>query len=278
MIQYIKNKILRHKQKHTFSEYGFSISNVNLQKHGVIQYAHWHHPTYWRNQSVSAALNESIVEFYSNYVKSGTLAIDIGAHEGDTTVPMALAAGKNGKVIALEPNPYVFKVLEQNAKLNLDKTQILALNVAATAHDGEFDFGSGDAAYGNGGVVGFSTNTKSNTRYRLKVKGINLLDYLTKNFDGELDKLSLIKSDVEGYDKEILKSILPLLSKYKPTVICEVFNELSLAERQELYNLLAGVGYDVHRLPDFAGSAPQRIEITDMQKWKHFDIIAFPKN
>ena len=34
----------------------------------------------------------------------------IGAHIGDTTLPIALAAGKKGFVLALEPNPYVFHV------------------------------------------------------------------------------------------------------------------------------------------------------------------------
>ena len=41
-----------------------------------------------------------------------------------------------GPVLALEPNPYVFKVLARNATLNPGKTAILPLNFAATSDTG----------------------------------------------------------------------------------------------------------------------------------------------
>jgi FkbM family methyltransferase len=41
------------------------------------------------------------------------MIIDIGTYTGDTTVPMALAVGKGGIVLGLEPNQYVYKILEK---------------------------------------------------------------------------------------------------------------------------------------------------------------------
>ncbi|RRB02774.1 hypothetical protein [Larkinella rosea] len=41
---------------------------------------------------------------------------------GDTT--MAFAVGKTGLVLAFDPNPLVFKILEKNASLNKDQTNI----------------------------------------------------------------------------------------------------------------------------------------------------------
>jgi tRNA G37 N-methylase Trm5 len=34
------------------------------------------------------------------------------------TIPMALAAGKEGKVVTFDPNPYVFEILKKNTSLN----------------------------------------------------------------------------------------------------------------------------------------------------------------
>ena len=53
----------------------------------------------------------------------GDAAIDIGAHTGDTALPVALAVGPQGAVFALEPNPFTYKVLIANAGLNREKDQ-----------------------------------------------------------------------------------------------------------------------------------------------------------
>lgn len=99
-----------------------------------------------------------ILDFFRQYSKSSGLAIDIGAHTGDTTVPMALAIGPKGTVLAFEPNPHVFRVLQKNSELNRSKTNIVPLCFAATDHDGEFEFNYSDASYCNGG---FFQSTKN---------------------------------------------------------------------------------------------------------------------
>ena len=46
---------------------------------------------------------------------AGSVAIDIGAHSGDSTVPMAMLANRT---IAFDPNTDVFNILRVNAKIN----------------------------------------------------------------------------------------------------------------------------------------------------------------
>ncbi len=75
-----------------------------------------------------------------------------------------------------------------------------------------------------------------------KVRGVNLQHYLEKHYASWLDKLSFIKIDTEGYDKEIIKSIAGLIIKYKPVVIAEVFTQLTREERYELYDVIAEKG------------------------------------
>ena len=52
------------------------------------------------------------------------------------TLPIGLAVGPHGRVFALEPNPYVYKVLAINAALNPQKTRITPLMFAAMPADG----------------------------------------------------------------------------------------------------------------------------------------------
>lgn len=272
MFRNLIEEFKRHRQKHSFHEYGFETRKIELTREGTIDYARWLHPFYDTDD-----ITQDRVDFYRQFVRPGETVIDIGAHEGDTAVPMALAATPTGLVIAIEPNPHVFPVLEANSKFNPDKTKILPLNFAATAEDGDFVFGSGDAAFGNGGIIGFSTNTAKNNRYTFNVKGRNIEAYLKANHLDALKKLSLIKIDTEGYDKEILKNISGILSEYQPFVISECFKQLKKDERDELYDALARHGYSIYYLPEFRPKAQQLISKEQMDDRKHFDILAIPK-
>ena len=271
MIKALLEKIRRHKEKRTFQKYGHEIKKIQLEQDGPIDYARWKHPFYDTDPITQKKIN-----FYRQFIKDGDVALDIGAHEGDTTVSMALAAGKDGLVLAFEPNPHVFPVLEANAKLNTNKTTIIPLNFAATMEDGEFTFASGDASFGNGGIVGFTSNIPRNVRYTFNVTGKNLDSYLRNKYSDQLPKLTFIKTDAEGYDKEILKSIREIIREFRPVIISECFKQLKTEERNELYNFFSDLKYTVYFLPDFSGTPPTPMAIENMNDQKHFDILAKP--
>jgi FkbM family methyltransferase len=272
MLDFIKRKIKKHRLKRTFKEYGFEITKIDLGKDGIIDYATWLHPLY-----KTEPITPNHVDFYRQFISEGGFAIDIGAHQGDTTVPMAIAAGKSGLVVALEPNPHVYPTLHANSKLNLHQMKIVPLPFAATATDGEFTFGSGDAAYGNGGIVGFSTNKASNTRYTFNVTGKNLERYMDENYSAFLPKLQLIKTDAEGYDKEVLKTLQTYFKKYRPTIISECFSQLKPSERYELFDIFDQHHYDVYFLDSHENKPSFKIERHQMTNWKHFDMIGLAR-
>jgi FkbM family methyltransferase len=272
MLNFIRRKIRKHRLKTTFKEYGFEIAKIDLDKYGIIDYASWLHPLY-----KTEPITPDHVDFYRQFITEGGFAIDIGAHQGDTTVPMALAAGKSGLVLALEPNPHVYPALCENAKLNPDRLKIIPLPFAATAIDGEFTFGSGDAAFGNGGIVGFSTNKTSNVRYQFKITGKNLERYINENYSEFLPNLQLIKTDAEGYDKEILKTLQTYFKKYRPAVISECFSQLKPSERYELFDIFDQNNYDVYFLDGQENKPTLKIERDQMTNWKHFDVIGLAK-
>ena len=99
-------------------EYGFEVVKIQLPVDGELSLAQWLHP-----KAGNIGVDQEEINELRSFLKPGDVAIDIGAYTGDTAVPMALAVGTTGKVLALEPNQYVFKVLEKNAGLIRSKVR-----------------------------------------------------------------------------------------------------------------------------------------------------------
>jgi len=126
--------------------YAHKLKKFDLPSDGVIEYAQWLHPHETEKEFTQQSVND-----LRKFLSRGDVAIDIGAHTGDSTVPIALAVGKTGCVFALEPNRYVFPVLKKNAELNTATTNIIPLMFAATPEDAEMEFQYSDSGYCNGG-------------------------------------------------------------------------------------------------------------------------------
>lgn len=274
LIEYFQRKAEKRRIRKTFKEYGFKVSTHSLPTDGPVQFATWENPL-----EDEKGITQSQVNFYRKLLQEGDVAIDIGAHIGDTTVPMGLATGPSGLVLAFDPNPYVFKVLEANTKLNPGRLNIEAYNMAITETDGEFFYASSDATFNNGGIS--TTANSRHGKYNLgqKVPGVNLQGFLAAKHPERLSKLRLIKVDTEGYDKEILKNIYSLLEAHRPFVIAECFKKLSTDDRYELYGLFDQLGYRLYHVEDFEENAALTplSSRDDMKNWKHFDMLAVPK-
>jgi FkbM family methyltransferase len=254
-----------------FAEYGHQIDEFHLPADGTISFANWLHPS-----CRPVAITQSAVDAVRSFVLPGDFTIDIGAHTGDTTVPMALAAGRSGCTLALEPNPFVYGVLETNTRLNPEKTNIVPRCCAATDADGQFVFHYSDASFCNGGYRSQQRWLFYRRKYPLTIQGCNLLRVLRAEFADWLPKLSYIKVDAEGYDRAILDSILPVLRVFRPVIRTEVYRKLVASERRALFDLLTGAGYQLHRFHETQEPIGPQLGRSDMTRQKHFDVLAIP--
>ncbi len=270
MINYLKRKIKKKQIKTTFNEYGFEIKKFEINNLGTIEYAQWLHPFEKPKQ-----ISESNIKFYEKLSTKGGFIVDIGAHTGDTTVPMALAVGKEGLVLGLEPNRFVYKILEKNAKLNIDTTTIVPLCFAATEKDGNYIFNYSDASFCNGGFLSQIKNKRHKHNFTLEVEGKNLQDFLFKEYNDDLKRLDLIKIDAEGYDKEILKTIVDILKVYKPNLMIECYKKLTVDERNELFDIVDKLDYNLYYLENFEMFEQlEKINKSDMTNKDHFEMLA----
>ncbi len=272
MFDYFINSFKRKKARRYFKKYPSVVSTFHLKDTGPVAFANWSNPLVLHKN-----ITQEKVDFFKKFAPEGSLCIDIGANIGEHTVSMALAVGKLGKVIAFEPNPMVFEVLKTNSELNTDKTNILLFNCAISETDSEFYYNSSEASFSNGGISTEKTNPHGKFQLDQKIKGVHLDTFLHTHFAADLSQLRLIKVDTEGYDKEILKSIAPIIQSYKPVIIAECFPKLNTAERVDLYNTIAHHGYDLYYFRDI-DRLDDTVKITaaDMDNWKHFDIYALP--
>jgi FkbM family methyltransferase len=251
-------------------EYSHEVISIVLPHDGEIRFARWLHPGE-KPKSVS----QDAVDALRAFLQPGDVAIDIGAHTGDSTMPIALAAGVTGRVFALEPNPYVFKVLQINAGLNPARTRITPLMFAAMPSDGEFEFTYTDAGYCNGGYHQAS-RWKHGHFTPLRVTGRNLLDYLRREAPADLARVRYLKVDTEGFDRTVVTSLTDLLTAARPYLKSEIYKHLPSGERIDYLKELRRLGYRIFKCEE-TDYRSQELSAADLSRWKHFDIFGVPE-
>lgn len=220
----------------------------------------WNHPLVPESRRLYDILVCHIETWrWGQFIKGGDTCIDIGAHSGDTTVPMAVCSlsktgHRRGTVLAIEPNSKVLPVLSINAALNSNICNIIASPYAVTSRAGEIveiaDHGNDDC---NGGIIydGFSSKLKDHLNAIRKstiiAEGMPLKDICEMHLsDEDMSRLSFIKTDCEGFDKEILRSSLSLIEQYKPTIFIEWFNYFSESDTDDMFSAIKEIGYVAH--------------------------------
>jgi FkbM family methyltransferase len=253
-------------------EYPSEIQTFSLKHVGDVRFARWKHPG-----ETPKSITQESVNALRTFLREGDVAIDIGAHTGDSTMPMALAVGTRGAVFALEPNPYVFKVLALNATLNPQKTRIVPLMFAAMPSDGEFEFEYSDEGYCNGGFHQSISRWKHGHFMKLRVEGRNLPAYLRSAAAADLPRLRYIKIDTEGFDREVVRSLVDLLKIHRPYIKSEIYKHLPSSERRGYFDDLRALGYRVFKCEEEVYQGEELQKPDDLSRWRHFDIFAVPR-
>jgi len=253
--------------------HGFRTNTFELSSEGAVSYAQWLHP-----RESKKTIRQDAVDELKKFLAPGDAAIDIGAHTGDSTVPIALAVGKTGCVFALEPNKYVFPVLKKNSELNPDKTNIVPLMFAATETDDEFEFNYSDSGFCNGGFHENISKMRHAHAFSLNVEGRNLLKYLEVEHPELIPKIRFIKVDAEGYDYTILKTLKKLIAAQRPYIKAEVHKLTTPAAREQLYQFLDDYGYEIFLVEEEYNFRGQLLKKENFIDRKHFDIFCVPKS
>ena len=148
-------------------------------------------------------------------VAPGSTAIDVGANLGEYSLLAARAAGPDGAVIAVEPNPEMVQRILHNAALSrVANLRIVPLALGSSDGIGTLSVPGDLPALGSLGVR--DTGDGRVTRYQVKVKPLD--EVLTAE---ELRRLSVVKVDVEGWEHDVFVGGRRTLTRSKPVVFYE---------------------------------------------------------
>jgi len=279
----LRSSLSRKSARRFFKKYEYKVDRFDLSSDGMVEFANWQNPL------ISPyTLTQKELDFFRELIPVGSFAIDIGAHIGSISVPMAFATGKDGLVLSFEPNLQVFEGLRLNSTLNRGKYNMIPLQLGVADVEGEFQYASSEASISNGGLM-VNENDKSLGKHKLKdvVKTIKLSKYLEENYHDRLSRLSFIKIDAEGFDLQIIKDLKGIIAKYKPIVIAEVYFSktrcMSREEQFEMFTTLKGGGYNLYNVENFEKSAavdelvkePLR-KMEDMPMGHTYNVLAMP--
>lgn len=188
-------------------------------------------------------------EKFSKLIDSNCVVLDIGAHNGSFTFLFALCANK---VIAFEPNPTIYQNLLMNLQSNPSFKNIIPYQLACTKETKKYTFNYtnpkiyGDAS--NGGLLDEIQHDEFKKFHdtKIEVDGVNVTDFLQTNHISDVDNIKFIKIDAEGHDKEILKTLSPIIEKNHPVLMVEAFKYLTSEEIKDYYNTITHFGYKIY--------------------------------
>lgn len=158
--------------------------------------------------------------------------LDIGANIGHHTL---FASRFANQVFSFEPYEKVRVSIEEKVRSNnIQNVKILPFALGEQEEELTF-FEPSDANTGTGSFVeGFMEANQNNGLKLLIRDGASVLEELN------VKNISLIKIDTEGFEPSVLQGLLPVLKKFKPTIIMEFSSgsDKNFSDKIELKNFL----------------------------------------
>ena len=190
-------------------------------------------------------------EKFSEVIPKNSVVLDIGAHTGYFSALFGSCVGEEGKVLAFEPNPRTYEELIKTAEYN-PKFNIIPHNLACTLENKKYTFNYSDPSHGSGMNGGFLSKLEAAEHinkfhnHQIEVNGVNVTDFLNENYKELISKIKFIKTDTEGFDKEVLKTLAPIIKANRPVLMVEAFRFLSLVEIKDYWDVLKSFDYEIY--------------------------------
>ncbi len=202
-------------------------------------------------------------------VSRGDTAIDVGANLGMYVRALSRAAGLSGHVYAFEPIPYTAMTLRRVVGLlRLQNVEVIGKACGTAGGTARFRVPvqpSGALMTGQAhderrqDDVTRRDQVRWQTTMSVEAEVVALDEYLPR-----LDRLSLIKCDIEGAELFALRGAAGLIDRHHPTVLCEI-NPWFLGgfgiTLEELVGFLAARGYELYRYDE---TGHRLVGVTDL--------------
>lgn len=190
------------------------------------------------------AFERSTVITLAKLVRPGHTVFDVGANIGAHTLGLARSVGHQGRVFAFEPTDTACAKLKQNLALNpelearTDVHQVLLAAETTAPLDPEI--------YASWPLKRDPTvHPKHRGRLMTSLNAtVDTLDMFVQR--QSIDRLDVIKMDVDGHEYPVLRGALNVLQRFRPVIVMEMSPYVHAENHQDfaaLVELLRDVGY-----------------------------------
>jgi FkbM family methyltransferase len=174
-------------------------------------------------------LYDSFLPVLANRLPKNCIVVDVGANIGDSCKSM-YGANSSLSFICVEPDAKFFKYLKFNTR-KIPKGNLSLYKLLVTESSGSFKL------VGKGGTKSMKVSDQSSIKTAT-------LDSLCDDLDVN-SQIGLIKSDVDGFDFDVLLSGKSVISKKQPLVFAEFsfIDSSSLSKYLNIVNFLISANY-----------------------------------
>jgi FkbM family methyltransferase len=196
--------------------------------------------------------------FLRSALEPGMVVLDGGANEGLFTLYAAQRVGPRGGVVAVEPSTREFERLRANIELNrLDNVR--TFKVALGSRVGEAVLAVAEPRHAGMNAID-TPSSRQNRAAPAEFKETVPLETIDSVVARSgLQRLDVIKLDIEGSEVDALDGASTTISRFRPTILLEA-EEARLASqgltKEDLVQALDGIGYELWVFD--AGSAELR--------------------
>jgi FkbM family methyltransferase len=172
-------------------------------------------------------------QIWVHLCQSSRTILDIGANTG-IYATLAKVYSPNAVVYAFEPQPNIFNVLKKNNKLN--NFDIHCEKLALSNQEGImpfYNYGASTFTTGNTTAGSLNKDWQTGEQYSINVPVKELKTYVEAN---NIEKIDLIKIDVETYEYEVLSGYGKYLQAHQPIIILEIQNGVIGGEVKTLFD------------------------------------------
>jgi FkbM family methyltransferase len=169
---------------------------------------------------------------FDKYLEKDKIFIDIGGWVGTTSI---YAAEKSKYVYVIEADPESFDALVKNNKLN--NNNVIFINKAFyNINDIELEFGSCSSNEDWNTSSSSILPQNKNSLCKIKIKSINF-EYLFKDYNIDVNNISLIKIDIEGGEEFILEDIIFISQTYNIVILVSFHYDWWVNKNLDRFNL-----------------------------------------
>lgn len=190
--------------------------------------------------------NRGMVVLFDHILKPGMTVIDVGANIGEISMTAAKRVGHTGRVIAFEPIDSIADQLQENVTRNhLGHIKVVRVGLSDVSAENVPVYASCEQATSNdeNGGLGTLFGGKTGIPELQRIPITTLDTWLAAH---PVERIDLIKIDIEGAELPCLKGAEHTLRRFKPKLIVEIQDNTATTagyRASDILGFLVGHGY-----------------------------------